>query len=142
MFYQKASKPTKTSKSDHSFHNTVPNKKPCWGYLTNLNSLNIVKNILPPAAQSNTLLNLQIFQQKCFWLVSEKRICDLPFLDVQEIHFQGTWQENVCIFLYISVRKLLFQRRRKLLSGGGLNNFLKIARCFGLEKCFKNFNFN
>ena len=31
-----------------------------------------------------------------------------------------TLQENVCIFLYISVGKFLFQRRSKILSGGGV----------------------
>ena len=29
---------------------------------------------------------------------------------------------------------------RKLLSGGGLNNFPKVARCLGLVKCFKVFH--
>ena len=34
----------------------------------------------------------------------------------------------------------MFQWRRKLLSGGGLNNFLKAARCLGLTKCFEIFH--
>ena len=56
-------------------------------------------------------------------------------------------------YLYIPVNlcsKILFQRRRKLLSGfylgggtvGGLNNSLLADRCLGLVQCFKNFQFN
>ena len=50
--------------------------------------------------------------------------------------------------IYIYVRKFLFQRRSKILSGcggggggggvrvwRGLNSFFKAARCFGLVKC-------
>ena len=65
-----------------------------------------------------------------------------PFPDTQELHPRSTWKANFCIFQYISARKLLFQRRRKLLSGEGLNNFLKAGRCLGLVKCFKIFHFN
>ena len=41
------------------------------------------------------------------------------------------------MFLYISVRKVLFERRSKILFGGGwfggrLNNFLKVAGWLGL----------
>ena len=35
----------------------------------------------------------------------------------------------------------MFQRRRELLSGGGLNYFLQAARCLGLVKCFEIFHF-
>ena len=38
-------------------------------HFINLNSLNIAKNILPQ--HSKNLLTLQIFHQKCFWLVSK-----------------------------------------------------------------------
>ena len=54
-------------------------------------------------------------------------------------HWEGKY---LYIFLHISVKKLLFQRRMKLLSGGGLNNVLKAACYLGLVKCFKIFHFN
>ena len=54
--------------------------------------------------------------------------------------------ESKCMSIYIYVRKFLFQRRSKILSGcsggggGGrvwrrLNSFFKAARCLGLVKC-------
>ena len=49
-------------------------------------------------------------------------------------------------YLYIPVNlcsKILFQRRRKLLSGFYLgDNSLLVDRCLGLVQCFKNFQFN
>ena len=48
-------------------------------------------------------LTSQIFQQTCFWLVSEKKIA-LHFLDAQELHSRNTGKAHVCIFLNISVR--------------------------------------
>ena len=60
-------------------------------------------------------------------------------------HSRSSWKANACIFLCISVRefrKFLFQRRRKLLSSGGLNDFFKAARCLDLVKCFKIFHIN
>ena len=57
------------------------------------------------------------------------------------------FKANICIFMYISVRNYLFQRRSKILSGkewvgGRLNNFLRAARCLGLVKFFPIFYFN
>ena len=107
--------------------------------------IEITTNILSSMAGDNTaksLLTLQMFQQKCFWLISEKNISTAPFLDVQELHSQSTSKANLCIFLYISARKLWFQRHRKFLSGGTLNNFLRAVRCMGLANCFKIFHFN
>ena len=51
-------------------------------------------------------------------LCLEKIICTVPFLDTQEPHSWRTLKANVCVFLYISVRKFLFQRRSKVLSDG------------------------
>ena len=66
---------------------------------------------------ANILANMFLFGAR-------KNICTAPFLDVQEPALIAL----VFIFLYISVRKLLFQRRSKVLSdGGGLNYFLKVA---------------
>ena len=47
-----------------------------------------------------------------------KNICSALFLDAQEPHSWSTLKANVCIFLHISVRKCLFQRRSKILSAG------------------------
>ena len=55
------------------------------------------------------------------WLVSKNFLhstSTAPFLGAQELHSRSTLKANVSIFLYISVRKFLFQRRRKLLSDG------------------------
>ena len=76
-----------------------------------------------------------------------KNICTAPFPDAQELLSWSTLKANVCIFLYISLRKVLFQRRSKILSGdmgswGRLNNFKKVARCLVLVKCFTSFHFN
>ena len=91
--------------------------------------------------QPKTLLTLQIFQT-CFWLVSKKNICTALFLDAQELHSQSTQKANVFIFLYISVKYILFQRCRKLLSGGGLNHFSKAASCLSLVKFFEIIHFS
>ena len=69
------------------------------------------------------------------FLVGVKKNCTTPFLGTQELHSRST--SNFCIFLKNFVRKFLLQRRRKFLSGAGLNNFLKAARYLGLVKCFK-----
>ena len=43
-------------------------------HFTNLNLLN-TKKIYTPATKPKTLLTLQIFQQNCYWFVSEKKLC-------------------------------------------------------------------
>ena len=48
-----------------------------------------------------------------------KNICTAPFRDAQELQSWSTLKPNVSIFLYISLRKFLFQKRSKVLSGGG-----------------------
>ena len=53
--------------------------------------------------------------------------------------------ESKCLYISIYVlKKGFFQRRSKVLFGGGwnggrLNNFLKAAHCLGLAKCFACF---
>ena len=77
-----------------------------------------------------------------------KNICTAPFPDATELLSWSTLKANVCIFLCISQRKVFFQRRSKILSGGmggwgdWMNNFLKAARCLALVKCFTIFHFN
>ena len=109
-------------------------------HFTNLNSLNIEKNM--HQQQSQKPFSLFKFSSKQPVGV-RKNICTGPFLDVQELHSRSTLKANVCIFLYISVKIFLFQRFSKLLSGWGrLNNFLKGVRCLYLVKCFTIFHFN
>ena len=74
------------------------------------------------------------FPVNMFLFGVRKDICTAAFLDAQELHSWSTFKANVCIFLYISVRKFLLQTRSEVWSGGGwdwgggLNNFLKAAR--------------
>ena len=109
-----------------------------------LNLIDIEKNMLPNTAKN--LSDFKNFPVNVFLIGVRKKICTAPFVEAQELHSQNTLKANVCIFLYISLRKFLFQRRRKVLSGDGggsrvaevwrLNNFLKTARCLGFVKFF------
>ena len=70
----------------------------------------------------NTVKNLSDFKDApadMFLLGVRENICTAIFLDAQELHFWSALKANVCIFLYISVRKFLFQRRSNILSNGG-----------------------
>ena len=86
-----------------------------------------------PETQPKTFLTLQLSQQTCFCIVSKKK---------------SVSKANVCIFLYISLKKFLFQRCSKILGGGiargqRLNNFLKASCYLGLVKCtIFHFNLN
>ena len=87
------------------------------------------------------------FPTSMFLFSVRKNICTAPFLDTQELHSWNTLRANVCIFLYISLRKFLFQRHSKVLPGGRwdgerLSNFFKVTRCLGLAKCFAIYHFN
>ena len=92
----------------------------------------------------NTAKNLSEsanFPANRFLFDVRKNFSTAPFIDAQELDSWSTLKGNVCIFLYISVRKFLFQRRSKILSGGRwverrLDNFLKVTR-----KVFYNFSF-
>ena len=114
-------------------------------HFANLKSLDIKNNMLRNTAKN--LSDFTNFPVNMFLFGVRKNICTAPFLDGQELHSWNTLKANVCIFLYISVRKCLFQRRSKILYGWGwvggrLNNFLKAAHCLCLVKCFTIFHFN
>ena len=69
----------------------------------------------------NTAKNLSDFKDfpaDMFLFGVRENICTAIFLDAQELHFWSTLKANACIFLYISVRKFLFQRRSNILSNG------------------------
>ena len=96
---------------------------------------------------SKTLSDFTNFPANIFLFGIRNNICTAPSFDAQEPHSWSTLKVNVCIFLYISVRKFLFQRRSKILFGGSwvtgrLNNFLKAAHSLGLVKCFTIFHIN
>ena len=77
-----------------------------------------------------------------FLFGARRIICTAPFLDVQELHSWSILKANACIFLYISLRKFLFQRGSKVLSGGGrLNNLLKAACCLDHVTIFQHLIF-
>ena len=70
----------------------------------------------------NTAKNLSgfiNFPVNMFLFGVKKNICTAPFLDGEELHAWNTLKADVCIFLYISIRKCLFQRRTKILYGWG-----------------------
>ena len=70
----------------------------------------------------NTVKNLSDFTNfpaNMFLFGVRKNIWAAPFLDAKELHSCSTLKANVCIFLYISVRKFLFQRRSKILFNRG-----------------------
>ena len=82
-------------------------------HFTNLNSLNIIKNILPQHSQKHAS---GWCQKKSFTLHNCRRQ-RTAFLE----HL-----ERKCLYIPVNLcSKILFQERRKLLSGGGLNNFLQ-----------------
>ena len=71
----------------------------------------------------------------------------VPFLDTQQLYSWSTLKANACVFLYISVRKFLFDRAVKFYTvvGGGwlwLNDFLKADRCLDHLKYYTIFHFN
>ena len=61
---------------------------------------------------AKSLSDLKIFQQTCFCLVPEKIFELHHFLTPKNCIFLALLKANVCIFLYISVRYILFQRRK------------------------------
>ena len=68
---------------------------------------------------TKTLSDFTNIPENMFLFGVRNNICTAPFLDAQEPHSWSTLKANVCTFLYISVRKCLFQRRSEILSGGG-----------------------
>ena len=82
----------------------------------NLNSLDIENNMPPQHIQKPFWIYK--FSSKHVSVWRQKNIWAAPFLDTKELHSWSTLKGYVCIFLYISVRKFLFQRRSKILSDG------------------------
>ena len=82
-------------------------------HFTNLNSLDIENNMLPQHSQKPFWLYK--FSSKHVSVWCQKNICTAPFPDTQKLYSWSTLKANVCIFLYISLRKFLFQRHSVLI---------------------------
>ena len=86
-------------------------------HFTNLDLLTL--KIICSCSVAKNLSDFKNFPADMFLLGIRENICTAPFLDAQELHFWSTLKANVCIYLYISVRNFVFQRRSNILSDGG-----------------------
>ena len=111
IFYQQVLKPTKTSEKVHSFYDKVLLKIILF---MNLNSLEIENNMLLQHSQKP--FSLYTFSSQHFSVWCQKK--HLPGIISWRLRtaFLKHFKATVCIFLYISVRKFLFQRCSKILS--------------------------
>ena len=84
------------------FHNTILLRKPRSFYEPQLTQH---YKKYTPATQPKTLLNLQIFQQLCFWLVSEKYLhCTICTVHTA---FSKHLESN-CLYIPLYLRKKIF----------------------------------
>ena len=67
---------------------------------------------------AKSLSNFTNFPANMFLFGVGKNIGTKLFPDAQELHSWTNLKANVCIFLYISAGRFLFQIRSKILSGG------------------------
>ena len=109
-------------------------------HLMNLNlNLNDIENNMLPQHSKKSFFTLQIFQQTCFCLVSEKQFAEMVqyyFLTPKSCNNSwNTLKANVCVFLYISVKKF-FQRSCKIWWWGGWEEggWIIFLRWFGSRK--------
>ena len=58
--------------------------------------------------------NLTNIPANMYLLGVRKNICTAPFLDAQELYSWSILKANLCIFLYISVTKVLFSRHTSI----------------------------
>ena len=100
-----------------------------FNHFTNLNALNIIKNILLQHSQNH----VSGWRQKKHLHCTISRRQKTAFSEHVKSKFVHSWKIRPKIFFFFDVTKLLF--------GGELNNFLHADRCLGLVKCFKNFHF-
>ena len=111
-------------------------------HFTNLNSLDIEKNMLPQHSKKP----FSLYKCPSKHLVGVKKYIYLHCTISRRPRnsFSKHFKSKCCIFLYISAIKFLFQSRSKLLTGGiwrkrWMNNFFKATRCFGPRKMFYDF---
>ena len=106
-------------------HFTIQFRSKNLTHFTNLNSLDIENNMLSQHSQKPFWLYK--FSANMFLFGVRKNICTAFFIDAQEIHYWSILKANVCIFLYISLRNLLFQRRSKVFSGKSWDGGREVA---------------
>ena len=137
----------KASKKDHSCYNTVSLKTSL--ILWTLTYLPLKKYAL--ATLPKAFLTLQIFQQTCFCLFSEKAFALHHFLTPKNCIIEALWKQ--CLYISVHLRKKMFVSETQWsfiwswgrggeLVGERLNNFLKATCCLSLVKCFTIFHFN
>ena len=100
-----------------------------FNHFTNLNALNIIKNILLQHSQNH----VSGWRQKKHLHCTISRRQKTAFSEHVKSKFVHSCKNPSGNFYFRDVRKLLF--------GGELNNFLHPVRCLGLVKCFKIFHF-
>ena len=64
------------------------------------------------------LSDIRNFPANMFLFGVRKNICTAPFLDAQQLHSWSTLKTDIRIFLSVSIKKCLLQRRSKILSDG------------------------
>ena len=77
--------------------------------------------------------NLRNVSANMFLFGVRKNICTAPFLDAQELHSWRILKANVCMFLYIFVRKILFHRHTSIYRHTSILKTLKFSRKRGLQ---------
>ena len=77
-------------------------------------STHLTLKIIRYCNTAKSLSHFTDFSANIFLFGVGKNICTAPFFDAQELHSWSTLNANVCIFMYISTRKLLSQRRSKI----------------------------
>ena len=118
IFQQKVSKPAKTSKKDHSFHNIASLTNLI--HFTKLNSLDIENNMRSQRSQKP--FSLYKFSSQ---------------------HFSVSCQKKYLPCINSSCPRTAYSRDVSILSGlDRLNNFLRGGSLFELVKCFTIFHFN
>ena len=112
FFYSRFSSRKSQCRSElaNSFYNTVSLKKP---HFTNLNSFDIENNMLPNHSQKPFSIYKFSSKYVSVWCQKKHLHCIISWC---------TLKANICIFLYVSLRTILFQRRSKIpgsMRGGG-----------------------
>ena len=114
-FLAKVSKPTKASKKDHTFYNTVPLKKTSLILRT---SNHFTLKTISARSTAKKLSDFKNFQQTCFCLMSQKIFALHHFLKPKNYILEALWKQ-MSVYFYIPFKKFCFQKRSNVLAGGG-----------------------
>ena len=99
--------------------------------------------IICSRTQPKTFLALQVFQQTCFCVVSERIFALHHFLTPKNCILEALWKQ---MSIHHLKKNCFLDAGNFCLVGSGmgrrLNKFLKAVRCLGLAKCFTVFYFN